>query len=240
MDAVINLAGESLARIPWNAGRKKRILDSRIKGTRLLVDALERNSITPKVMLSASAIGYYGDTASSDADENTVCGNGFLSNVCREWEQEAERARVRLNCRVSIMRIGIVLHPQGGILRQLLPIFKLGLGGRLGNGRQLMSWIALEDLVAAVELLLDNGSFDGPVNLVAPAPVTNAEFTQTLAAALKRPAFFHIPEILLKAVLGEFAEEMLLKSVGVLPNKLLRAGFSYRHEQLETALFPAT
>lgn len=236
VDAVINLAGESLARIPWTGERKRQVRESRVVSTRMLVDALAKSGSRPKVFLSASAIGCYGDTGAFCVDESAAIGRGYLAELGRDWENEAVRAADLLGSRVVRMRIGIVLGPEGGMLKAISPIFHLGLGGRLGSGSQLMSWISIEDLVEAILFLIADESLDGPVNMVAPHPVSNAEFTRVYARSIQRPAFFHVPAFLLRWILGEFAEEMLLKSTGVLPSKLIKGNFPFKFPTIE-ALF---
>jgi uncharacterized protein len=234
-DAAIHLAGESFAEGRWTEEKKRRIRDSRVKGTRLLVETLERLNRTPKVVLSASAIGFYGaDRGDEILTEESAPGAEFLAGVCREWEAEALRAN-DFGARVVLLRTGIVLSARGGALGKMLPVFKMGLGGKLGSGRQWMSWISLADEVAAVRFALENEAVRGAVNLTAPHPVTNAEFTQTVGRALSRPAFLRLPSFVPHLVLGEMAA-MALGSLRVLPKKLEAAGYRFECADLATAL----
>jgi uncharacterized protein (TIGR01777 family) len=233
LDGVVHLAGENVAG-RWSAARKQRIRDSRILGTRLIAEALAGLKDGPRVLINASAIGFYGDRGEESLDESSPPGEGFLSATCREWE-EATNAAERADLRVVKLRIGMVLSRDGGALKKMLPQFRLGLGGRLGDGRQHTSWIALGDLVRAILFLLERGDISGAVNGVGPAPVRNAEFTRTLARILGRPAFFHAPAALLRLALGEMSN-MVLASGRILPQRLLDAGFSFEHADLESAL----
>jgi uncharacterized protein len=232
LDAVIHLAGETVAG-RWTAAKKARIRDSRVRGTEVLAAALVRLSRRPRVWLSASATGYYGDRGEEILIEESQPGRGFLADVCRAWEAAAAPAQAA-GIGVVWLRSGIVLTPAGGALASLLPVFRRGLGGPLGSGRQFMSWITLEDEIRAILHLL-RGDTRGPVNLVSPHPVTNREFTAALAQALRRPAVLPAPAAALRVVLGEFAAE-LLASRRVHPAALLTEGFEFRHADLETAL----
>lgn len=236
LDAVIHLAGENLAAGRWNDARKTRIEASRVDGTRLLAETLARLERKPEVLLSASAIGYYGDTGETRVDESAPVGKGFLAELCVRWEEAALPAR-DAGIRLVHPRIGIVLSPEGGALAAMLPIFKLGLGGRLGRGEQYFSWVALDDLAAILHLLVFETSLHGPVNCVAPTPVTNAEFTKTLAKVLARPSLIPVPGFALKATFGsEMARETLLGGQRVLPRRLLEHDFAWKHPILEPAL----
>lgn len=234
-DAVVHLAGESLAR-RWTGSARRRIVDSRVRGTRLLAGALARCARPPAVLVSASAVGYYGDRGDEPLDESSPPGSGFLADVARAWE-EATGAAAAAGLRVVHARIGLVLAPRGGALEPMRRTFALGLGGRFGSGRQWMSWIALEDLVEALRFALQRGACSGPVNLTAPRPVTNREFARTLGRVLARPAFLPAPAFALRLLLGrEFADRMLLGGQRVLPAALERHGFGFRHPDLEGAL----
>jgi uncharacterized protein (TIGR01777 family) len=234
-DAVIHLAGESVAKGRWTPEKKRRIRDSRVKATRLLVETLARLSRPPTSFLSASAIGFYGnDRGDEILTEQSAPGNEFLSGVCREWEAEALRAQ-DFGARVALLRTGIVLSSKGGALANLLPIFRMGLGGMLGTGRQWMSWISMVDELAAIRFALENRSLHGPLNLTAPTPVTNAEFTKTLARVLSRPGFVLVPTFALRLALGEMAA-MALGSLRVLPGKLHAAGYQFKNPDLQSAL----
>jgi len=234
-DAVVHLAGENIGAGRWTAAKKASIRASRVEGTLLLAKTLARLNQPPKVLVSASAVGYYGDRGEEKLDESSGPGTGFLAEVCRAWEEAAMTA-AEAGIRVVLARFGVVLSSEGGALARLLPLFRFGLGGRLGSGRQYMSWIALEDAVGAIAFALENDSLRGPVNVSSPQPVTNREFTQTLGRVLRRPTLLHAPSIALRAVLGEMADEMLLASVRVYPRRLLEAGFSFSKPDLEAAL----
>jgi uncharacterized protein (TIGR01777 family) len=234
-DAVIHLAGESVAEGHWTEDKKRRIRDSRVKGTRLLVTTLARLQQPPKVFLSASAIGLYGtDRADEILTEESAPGADFLAGVCREWEAEALRAK-DFGARVVLLRTGIVLSPEGGALAKMLPLFKMGIGGKLGNGRQFMSWIALKDEIAAIRFALENDTVGDAINLTAPHPVTNAEFTETIGRVLSRPTFLRIPPFALRLALGEMAATAL-GSLRVLPKRLEAAGYQFEFTELENAL----
>jgi uncharacterized protein (TIGR01777 family) len=235
LDAIIHLAGENVAAGRWTAARKRRIRDSRVLGTRLIAEALAELADPPKLFLSASAIGYYGDRGDELLNESSEAGKGFLASVCREWELAATQA-TGAGIRVVMLRIGVVLTGGGGALRRMLPPFKLGLGGRLGDGRQYVSWIALEDLIRAILFILKREELEGAVNGVAPEPVPNAKFTAILARILGRPAILPAPSALLRLALGEMAGGMLLASSRVLPTKLLSAGFVFEYPDLGQAL----
>ncbi len=233
LTAVVHLAAESLAGGRWTKERKRRILDSRVDGTRTLARAIQSLSDPPKVWLSASAIGYYGDSGANERVETSPAGEGFLSQVCVAWEQATQAAAA--NTRVVRARFGIVLSKESGALATMLPFFKLGLGGKVGNGRQYMSWISMTDLCRAIEHCLEDASISGPVNVVGPEPVTNAHFTRALGACLGVPAILPIPTFAVKLRFGEFAAEAL-SSLNVKPSVLLARGFSYEHPTLEAAL----
>ncbi len=232
--AVIHLAGESIFGL-WTKVKKQRILDSRVIGTRHLAEALAQTSEPPRVFISASAIGYYGSRGDESLHEKSSPGNGFLADVCCAWEAAAQPA-LRAKIRTVHPRIGVVLSTSGGALKQMLLAFRLGLGGRIGNGRQWMSWIGIHDLVGGFLHLLHTESLQGPVNMVSPQPVTNIEFTKTLASALSRPAILPVPAFVVRAVLGEMGEQLLLSSQRVEPSKLTATGFHFESPTLETAL----
>ena len=234
LDAVVHLAGEPIAK-RWTPEVRRSIRESRVNGTRLLCEALARLPAPPKVLVCASATGFYGDRGDEWLDENNAVGKGFLAEVCREWESASAPA-AELGIRVVHLRIGVVLSPKGGALAKMLPIFRLGLGGRLGDGRSHWSWIALDDLAEAIHYALVNESLRGAVNAVSPNPVTNAEFTKTLGRALRRPTIFPAPRFAIKLLFGEMGREALLASFRVKPVKLTEAGFKYRFPDLETAL----
>ncbi|GIW80787.1 MAG: hypothetical protein KatS3mg105_2594 [Gemmatales bacterium] len=234
-EAVVHLAGENIAAGRWNEERKARIRDSRIKGTKLLCDKLVELSEPPKVLVSASAIGYYGSRGSEVLTEESQRGTGFLADVCADWEQATQGASDK-GIRVVNARIGVVLSAAGGALAKMLLPFKLGLGGVVGNGQQYMSWIAIDDLAAAILHLLHTENLSGPVNLVAPHPVTNYEFTKTLGRVLGRPTILPMPAFAARLAFGEMADELLLSSTRVEPKKLVGSGFLFRFPNLEGAL----
>ena len=232
--AVIHLAGENIAQ-RWSQKAKRRIRDSRVNGTRLLCEALVKQKAPPKVLVCASATGIYGNRGDELLDEQSAPGTGFLADVCREWEAETELAN-RSGIRVVNLRFGIVLSGRGGALKKMLQAFRLGLGGKLGDGQQYWSWIAIDDLVAAVELGLTNEALRGPVNVVSPQAVRNVDLTKTLAAALRRPALFMVPKFALKLFMGQMAEEALLCSFRVKPAKLEQVDFRFQFPELKGAL----
>lgn len=234
MDAVIHLAGENIAQ-RWTPAAKARIRNSRVNGTKLLSEALVALPQAPKIFLSASATGYYGDRGEEILNEQSVPGIGFLAEVCRDWEAATEPASA-LGIRVVNLRLGIVLAPRGGALGKMLPAFRLGLGGRFGRGLQYWSWIALDDLLSIIRHLLLNTQIKGPVNAVSPHPVRNLEFTRTLGSVLRRPAFFHVPAFVLRFLLGEMGENALLASGRVRPERLEQSGFAFQFPELEGAL----
>ena len=235
LDAVVHLAGEPIAARRWSAEQKGRIADSRVRGTVLLAGALARLDAPPSVLVSASAIGYYGDRGDERLDEASSGGGGFLAEVCRDWEAAADPAR-DAGIRVTHPRTGVVLSHSGGALAEMLPFFRLGLGGRIGNGRQWMSWITLHDEVEALLWLL-TADVEGPVNLTAPEPVTNRQLTAALGRALRRPTLLPTPKPALWARLGrELTEALLYSSARVEPAVLLRRGFRFSHPDIATGL----
>jgi uncharacterized protein (TIGR01777 family) len=233
LTAAIHLSGANLAAQRWTPTWRREMWSSRVKTTGALADVLARLPQPPPVLLAASAVGIYGDRGGEVLDESSKPGAGFLAELCREWEEAAEPAS-RAGIRVVPLRFGVVLA-RGGALAKMLPAFRFGLGGKLGSGRQWMSWIAIDDAVSAVRFLLAS-DLAGPFNLCAPKPVTNAEFTRTLAAALHRPAFFTVPAFALRTALGQMADEALLASARVHPSRLTQAGFSFAFPQLDKAL----
>jgi uncharacterized protein len=234
VDAVVHLAGENIAE-RWTAAKKARIRDSRVKGTQLLCATLARLSSPPKVLVSASAIGYYGDRGEEILTEESPPGRGFLAEVCRAWEAATEPARQQ-GMRVVQVRFGVVLSPAGGALAKILPPFRMGLGGVLGSGRQYMSWIALDDVVGAIQHAIGTDGLQGPTNAAAPQAVTNQEFTKTLGKVLGRPTVFPLPAFAARLMFGEMADELLLASARIQPTKLLASGFRFRYPELEDAL----
>jgi uncharacterized protein (TIGR01777 family) len=235
-DALIHLAGENIAGGKWTEERMKKIRASRVDATRELCDFLSKLEKPPQVMLSASAIGIYGPRGDKWLTEQTPNSTDFLGELCYEWEKATVELE-RVGCRVVHMRFGIILSPNGGALKKMLPAFKMALGGPMGDGRHWMSWIALEDVVRAISFLLDHAAAHGPINIVTPNPVTNAEFAETLARVLKRPAFIRTPAGLLRMLFGDFVDAALLSSQRVKPQRLTELGFEWRRPDLEDALF---
>ena len=234
-DAVIHLAGESVFG-RWTAAKKKAIYDSRVLGAQTISDAIAGCQRAPHIFLSASAIGYYGSRADEPLDEDSSSGEGFLAEVAREWEGTTAVAR-RAGARVVNLRFGVVLSPQGGALNKMLTPFRLGLGGRIGSGKQWFSWISVEDAVAAILFALDQERVRGPLNLVAPEPVTNADFAKTLGRVLHRPALFPVPTFIPRLIFGkQMTGETLSASQRVIPAKLAATGYNFRHPELEAAL----
>ncbi len=231
--AVVHLAGETIAG-RWNAKKKLRIRDSRILSTRCLVNSLADAQNKPAVLVCASAIGYYGESGDAQLTETSPSGSDFLANVCKEWETEALKAEA-LGIRVVLVRIGLVLGREGGLLKQVLPPFKMGVGGKLGRGNQWMSWVHVDDVVGIILHVLENPEISGSLNATAPAPVRNTEFTKTLGSVLRRPTLFPVPIIALKVMMGEFANFVLL-SQQVLPEKTEASGYTFQYQTLEPAL----
>jgi uncharacterized protein (TIGR01777 family) len=234
-DVVVHLTGAGIGDRRWSEQRKKLILDSRVDSTTTLAREIARRDDKPRVWLSGSAVGYYGDTGEETVDESSPSGAGYAAEVVRQWEAStlaAEEAGVR----VVHMRSGIVLSPEGATLGKLLRLFKFGVGGRLGSGRQWMSWIALADELAAIRFLAAHDDIAGAVNLTAPEPVRNAEFTKALARAVHRPAVFLVPSPALRAVFGGFADEGPLASQRVVPSRLEAAGFDFAFDDIDAAL----
>lgn len=236
-DIVVNLAGEPIAQ-RWTPSRRRRIRESRVRGTAALSEALTRLSPRPAVLISGSAIGYYGAHRGDELlDEDSAAGSDFLAETAVAWERATDvAASAGGGIRVALLRTGIVLGDGGGVLARMLPPFRLGLGGRLGDGRQWMSWIAMDDLVRAIRFLVDSPSVRGAFNVVAPEPVRNAEFTSVLGRVLRRPALFPVPRVALEVVFGTMADDTILASQRASPKRLAGAGFEFRHPRLEEAL----
>ncbi len=234
-EAVVHLAGDGIADGRWTEAKKKRIRESRIMGTHLLSQTLARLPNPPKVLISGSAIGFYGDRGDESLTEASSSGQGFLAEVCREWEGATQPAKEK-GIRVAFARTGIVLGTRGGALPKMLTPFKWGVGGNLGSGTQYMSWITLEDEVKAIVFAIGNKTISGPFNITSPHPVTNAVFTQTLGRVLHRPTILPAPAFALRLAIGEMADALLLSSTRVLPEKLLQAGYKFRHPNLEEGL----
>jgi len=235
IDAVINLAGESIASGRWNAAKKKAIMESRMLGTKILSDAVSRMPVPPKVMISASAIGYYGDRGMEVLKEDSWPGRGFLPEVCQAWEA-ATTPVIQKGIRVVQLRFGVILSPKGGALAKMLPPFKMGLGGLMGSGSQYMSWIALDDVLGVISYALFGDAIFGAINTVAPQPVTNAEFTRTLGRVLSRPTLLPMPVFAARLAFGELADALLLCSARVEPAYLIRSKYRFQFPVLEDAL----
>jgi hypothetical protein len=233
-DAVVHLAGENIFG-RWTTAKKEKIRDSRVVGTFNLSSALAQAEEKPRVFICGSAIGYYGNRGDESLHEESAPGAGFLAEVCQDWE-EATTPAVQADIRTAHIRTGVVLSPKGGALAAMLTPFKLGLGGRIGSGKQWMSWIDIRDMVGAIHHILKNDLIQGPVNLVAPRPVMNAEFAQTLASVLSRPAIFPLPEFALKLAFGQMGEEILLGSQKVEASKLISSGYPFRYRELRASL----
>ncbi|MCA9248301.1 MAG: TIGR01777 family oxidoreductase [Planctomycetales bacterium] len=234
-EAIVHLAGENIAKGRWTDEKKARIRHSRVHGTRFLVRSLLEMEQPPRTLVCASAIGYYGDRGDEVLNELSGPGTGFLSDICREWEQASELA-TDAGLRVVRLRIGVVLSKRGGALAKMLLPFRLGLGGRVGSGQQYWSWISLTDLARAIAFVLTNDEIQGAVNAVAPQPLRNSEFTNVLGSVLKRPTIFPMPAFAAKLALGEMGEELLLASTQVIPARLQETGFAFEHADLESAL----
>lgn len=235
IETVVHLAGENVAGGSWTDERKKRIRDSRVKGTRTLVDALRRLESPPKIFVSASAIGFYGSRGDEILTEESEAGEGFLSEVCQEWEAEGDKAK-EFGARVVHPRIGVVLSKDGGALEKMLTPFKFGVGGTVGSGDQWMSWVTIDDLVKMIVFAIENENLKGAFNATAPNPVQNEEFTDTLGKVLHRPTIIPVPAFGIKLLFGEMGEKLLLEGTRVLPKKLEDAGFEFVHPHLEKAL----
>jgi len=234
-DAVIHLAGDNVASENWSPEKKRRIRESRTVGTRVLVDALRKTQNPPKIFVSASATGFYGNRGDEVLTEESPKGEGFLPEVCDEWEREAHKAE-DFGARTTFLRTGVVLTKDGGALEKMLTPFKFGVGGTVGSGKQWMSWIALDDVLDIYHFALENDALRGAVNTTAPNPATNEEFTEALGKVLNRPTILPVPEFAIKLLFGEMGERLLLEGQKVLPKKLQDAGFEFKYPNLEEAL----
>ena len=234
-DAVVNLAGASIAGGRWTPQRKDLLRSSRVDTTRALVQALAKMSARPRVLVSASATGYYGNRGDETLTEESQPGTDFLSGIAKEWESEALKAEA-LGIRVVRARFGVILSKQGGALPQMIRPFQFGVGGKIGTGKQWLSWIALDDVIAILRLAVENANITGPLNVISPQPVTNADFTKILATALHRPALFPVPAYALRLIFGEMAEALLLSSQRVLPYQLQKLNYQFQHPDLAAAL----
>jgi len=235
VDAVVHLAGESIAAKRWSDEQKKKIRDSRVDGTKLLSTTIASLTRPPKVFVSASAIGFYGDRGNEALTETSSSGTGFLADVCKEWETATQPAKDK-DIRVVNVRTGVALSTKGGALQKMLPIFLLGGGGIIGDGNQYMSWLSLDDEIGAIEFALTTDSLSGPVNIVSPNPVTNKEFTRVMGEVLHRPTIFPLPAFAARIIMGEMADELLLSSQKVIPEKLTAAGYKFVYPGLKEAL----
>ena len=235
VDAVVHLAGENIAGQRWTAAFKQKIIESRIRGTKLLCETLAKLDTKPADLVSASAIGFYGTRGDEVLDESAPAGSGFLAEVCQQWEAATHAAR-DADIRVVNLRIGFVLSKDGGGLAKMLPPFRLGLGGVIGSGKQYMSWIALDDLVRAIQFVLSAAGLSGPVNATAPNPVTNREFIKTLGKVLHRPTVFPMPAFAARLAFGEMADDMIVGGNRVVPRALENACFEFLYPELEGAL----
>ena len=234
-DAVIHLAGDNVGSENWSAEKKRKIRESRVNGTRTLVDALKRCISPPKHFISASATGFYGSHGDEILNEESGAGKGFLPEVCQEWESEALKAS-NFGARVVLLRTGVVLAKDGGALAKMLTPFKFAVGGVVGSGSQYMSWIALDDVIKAIHFVLENENINGAINLTAPNAATNAEFTHALGSVINRPTILPIPEFAIRMLFGEMGETLLLEGARVYPQKLLDAKFTFDYPDLERAL----
>ncbi len=235
IDALFHLAGENIASGRWTADKKRRIVESRVQSTRFIAETLAALKQGPKVFVSASATGIYGDTGDTIADEETPAGQGFLADVCRQWE-DAARPAVESGIRTVHPRFAMVLTPEGGALKQMLSIFRLGLGGPIGRGRQWISWVSMHDAVEAMMYLIKNPEISGPVNITSPHPARQKDFARSLGRALKRPAFLPAPPFALRLMFGQMAEELLLSSSRIRPSRLDESAYVFGDKDLESCL----
>lgn len=237
IEAVVHLAGDNIAQGRWNARKKARIRDSRVRGTRLLAEffAAGDHDHKPRVFVSASAVGFYGDRGDELVDESSAPGSGFLADVCKQWEAATAPAG-DAGIRVVNVRFGAVLSTAGGALKKMLLPFRLGLGGVIGSGRQYMSWVSIDDVVGIIQHIIANDSLRGPVNVVSPNAVTNREFTKSLGRAVHRPTIFPMPSLAARLAFGQMADEVLLASTRAIPAKLTESGYGFRHSELRGAL----
>jgi uncharacterized protein len=234
-DAIVHLAGESIANGRWTSNKKDRIRNSRVRGTHKLCEQIAEMERPPQVLVCASAIGYYGDRGNAELTEESEPGSGFLAEVCREWEAAVQPASDR-GVRVVNLRIGVVLSRKGGALAQMLTPFRMGVGGRIGSGQQYWSWVHLDDLVGAIRHCIEHSELRGAVNCVSPTPAKNLEFTKTLGKVLARPTILPMPRIAARLVLGQMANDLLLASTCVIPKRLTETGYRFAQPNLESAL----
>jgi uncharacterized protein (TIGR01777 family) len=234
-DAVVHLAGENIAEGSWTDEKKKRIRESRVKGTRLISESLAQLPTPPRTLISASAIGFYGNRGDEVLTEESASGSDYLAVVCREWE-EATTAAAEKGVRVVNLRFGIILSTKGGALAKMLTPFQVGVGGRLGSGKQFMSWVDIADVTGAIRQALRSETLSGPVNVVAPNPITNRKFTKTLGRVLSRPTLFPVPAFAVRLAFGEMADALLLASQRVEPAQLKKSGYEFKYTELESSL----
>lgn len=234
-DQVVHLAGDNVSSGRWSAAKKQRILDSRVIGTRELVDYIALLPQKPSVVLCASAVGFYGSRGEQIVDETGSLGPGFLAEVCRQWEKELEPLR-DLGIRTVNLRFGMILSGKGGALQMMIPPFRAGVGGVIGSGGQYVSWISIGDVVGVIDFLIRNDTVQGPVNVVTPTPVTNRQLTAALGKALGRPTFFKVPAFMAKIIFGQMADEMVLSSTRAIPQVLLAAGYTFQDTSLDAVL----
>jgi uncharacterized protein len=235
VEGVVHLAGENIGASRWTDERKERMRGSRIRSTQLLSESLAQLTVPPRVLVSASAVGFYGSRGDESPTEESAAGSGYLSQVCQEWEAATEPVRQR-GIRVVNLRIGMVLSAKGGALPAMLPAFRVGVGGKLGDGRQFVSWITIDDLTRAISHILTTDSLSGPLNAVSPNPVRNVEMTKALGKVLRRPTFLSMPASVVRLIFGEMAEALLLSGQRVVPGKLLASGFTFQFPDFEGAL----
>lgn len=235
LEAVVHLAGESIMGLRWTKAKKQRIRQSRVEGTRFLCENLACLKQPPKVLLCASAIGFYGDRGAEFLTEDSPVGKSFLAQVVQDWEAACEPAH-EAGIRVVNLRLGVVLSAEGGALSSMLPVFRLGLGGVVGDGSQYMSWIAIQDVASIAAFVLGETSCSGPINVVSPLAATNREFTKILGKVLRRPTIFPLPKFAARLLMGQMADELLLASANVAPKKLLDLGYKFEQSELESAL----
>ncbi len=233
--SVVHLAGENIAVGRWSKTKKNRILNSRVKGTKLLAEYFTNSNQIPRLIISASAVGFYGDRGTEIVDEDSKAGSGYLANVCVQWE-DALKVAAKAGIRVIKMRFGTVLSKEGGALKKILVSFKLGLGGVFGRGEQYMSWVSIDDAVAMIQYVLTNNSLQGPVNFVTPNPLNNRTFAKSLGQVLSRPTIFPLPAFAARIALREMANELLLSSNRVYPSKLMESDYKFLHPELNQAL----
>lgn len=235
LDAVVHLAGESISALRWTDEKKKAIRDSRVHGTRTLIEAFARLEKKPEVFVSSSALGFYGDRGDDEMTETSSAGDTFLAVTTKEWESESRRAE-DMGIRTVLMRNGIVLSKDGGALGTMITPFKMGVGGVVGSGEQWMSWVSLDDVIAIINFAIENDKIRGAINVTSPNPVTNEEFTKTLGEVLYRPTFLPLPEFAVNLVFGEMGDALLIDSTKVIPKRLLDAGFKFEFPDLKAAL----